>query len=171
MKLIPSRRDGIRLLEAFALCLALSAYPGVCSAGANSNPTGSKQRREESAPLANPQKPQLGGLISEISLIANPARYDGKHVVVEGYLTVGFEDTFLWLSPYDAQVFAISNALALAFTKDQMKQWRMFDHQPVQIDGTFWFPKVGSFGPCPNGALIKVKGVSSLLRLAPGVDQ
>ena len=104
-------------------------------------------------------------LVSIINLIAHPETYNGQQIAVQGYATVGFENNFLYQNPYDAQTFAISNALPLEITKDEMTQWRKFDHQPVRVEGTFFVPdpKKGSWFP-PNGSITKITLLEWLYR-------
>jgi hypothetical protein len=102
-----------------------------------------------------PQRRQLGELVSLIALIANPEKFNGKHVRVRGYATVGLENNFLYLNPYNAQVFGVENAIALDLSVAQFTQRRHLDHQPVEVEGTFFFP-IGGLGACPNGGITKI---------------
>ena len=107
------------------------------------------------------EKRPLGQFVSLIALIANPEKYIGKQVRVDGYGTVGFEKNFLYLNPYDAQVFNTCNAVRLYLTMEQSKQWQHIDHNPVEVDGTFSCPGCcsyppGTLLPCPYGLITKI---------------
>lgn len=43
--------------------------------------------------------------ISLVNLLANLKDYENKTIIIKGYFTYGFEDTFLFLSPYDCEMF------------------------------------------------------------------
>jgi hypothetical protein len=106
-------------------------------------------------------KPPPGEFVSLIALIANPEKYIGKQVRVDGYATVGFENNFLYLNPYDAQVFNTCNAVRLYLTAEQSKRWHHIDHNPVEVAGTFACPGcgtyvLGGFSPCPYGLITKI---------------
>ena len=48
----------------------------------------------------SPTRPMQGGLeVKFADLLANPARYDGKTVVVQGYPQIGFEERFFFANP------------------------------------------------------------------------
>jgi hypothetical protein len=51
--------------------------------------------------------------VSIIQLIANPAAFDGKRVLVVGYLTLEFENHAIWLSELDARHIITRNSLWL----------------------------------------------------------
>src|SRR5713101_3287996 len=91
-------------------------------------------------------------VVSLVSLIAEPEKYDGKVVVVTGYVSLGFERSFLFLSPYDSQEFILANALFLdlgnaalkprrelnASDKAKRKRWEaLLDHETCEVQGTF----------------------------------
>ncbi|HUY26789.1 MAG TPA: hypothetical protein VMV27_05170 [Candidatus Binataceae bacterium] len=95
-----------------------------------------------------------------IALIAQPQKYDGKRIVVTGFATMGFENTYLFLSPYDADEFT-NNALLLDFRsvdKSRFQRWsRELDHKTVEVEGTFYLPKNAAFWTgYPNGIITKI---------------
>ena len=49
--------------------------------------------------------------VSMAQLIANPRQFDGKRVLVSGFLTMGFESTALWLNKEDANSDISKNAV------------------------------------------------------------
>jgi hypothetical protein len=108
-----------------------------------------------------------------ISLIAEPEKYDGKTVVVIGYLSLGWERSFLFLSPYDSQEFITENALFLDLgnaaleprrelsesDKTKRKRWEAFlDHETGEVHGTFYLPKkAGAYWTgYPNGIITNI---------------
>jgi hypothetical protein len=113
--------------------------------------------------------------VSLISLIAEPQRYDGRVIVVTGYLSLGWERERLFLSPYDAQVFN-DNGIALDVgnvalgsppkptesEKKKIGQWSLLDHQTVEVEGTFYYPgkEKGSYwSGYPNGTITHITDV------------
>jgi hypothetical protein len=51
--------------------------------------------------------------VSLIQLVANPTAFDGKRVLVEGYVTLEFEHQAIWLSELDAKHIIPRNGLWL----------------------------------------------------------
>jgi hypothetical protein len=118
---------------------------------------------------------QPAPVVSIISLIAAPEKYDRKIVQVTGYVTLGFERNFLFLSPYDSQEFIARNALSLDFgnkvlepradldesEKAKHKQWEaLYDHQTVDVKGTFYYPKgVAFWTGYPNGIITNITDI------------
>ena len=80
-------------------------------------------------------------LTSLISLISRPEKYDGKNVVVIGFGTFGFENSYLYLSPYDAQHLVKQNAIWLSVKGYQFTRFRSLDHQTIAVEGTFHLPE------------------------------
>jgi hypothetical protein len=78
---------------------------------------------------------------SLISLISHPEKYDGKKVIVMGYATFGFEDSYLYLSPYDAQHLVKQNALWLNIKGYQFASLRSLDRQTIAVEGIFRLPE------------------------------
>jgi hypothetical protein len=94
---------------------------------------------------------------SLISLISRPEKYDGKNVVVMGYASFGFEDSYLYLSPYDAQHLVKQNALWLDIKGYQFTSFRSLDHKTIAVEGIFHLPENpknrGYWTNYPNGFL------------------
>lgn len=112
-------------------------------------------------------------VVSLVSLIAEPEKYDGKVVVVTGYVSLGFERSFLFLSPYDSQEFILANALFLDLgnaaleprrelnesDKGKRKHWEaLLDHETCEVQGTFYYPKKegGFWTGYPNGLITNI---------------
>jgi hypothetical protein len=62
--------------------------------------------------LVNAEDP-LEIAVSLIQLTANPTAFDGKGVLVQGYVTLEFENQAIWLSELDAKHVITRNSLWL----------------------------------------------------------
>ncbi len=113
-------------------------------------------------------------VVSMISLIANPEKFDRKPVWVTGYARFGFEESSLFLCPYDAQERIDDNALAIFVDLGKLKPHRkpnesemqnredweaIFDHHTVVVKGTFLYPKEGFWTGYPNGIIDKITDI------------
>ena len=58
-----------------------------------------------------------------------------------GYAIFGFEDSYLYLSPYDAQHLVKQNALWLNIKGYQFTNLRSLDHQTIAVEGIFHLPE------------------------------
>jgi len=80
---------------------------------------------------------QDDGPVSLIQLIANPAKYDGKQVLVVGFLRLEFEGNALYLHADDYKNNIYGNAIGVGVTK----QWRWSKDEVnmhyVMLGGTF----------------------------------
>jgi hypothetical protein len=76
---------------------------------------------------------------SIVRLLANPDRYDGKRIRIEGYLRVAFEGTAIYLSKDDADYAISSNGFWVDFDKDEIADdvAAKFDGKYVLIEGRF----------------------------------
>lgn len=118
--------------------------------------------------------------VSLVQLLATPERYNGKQVLVTGYLHLQFEDTALYFSKEDAQYG--SNALWVGFANDvkletvgnpsQRKRLKLssFDSRHVMVQGVFDSSMKGHLGGFPGGItnisrIVKLKRVSFWKRL------
>lgn len=57
---------------------------------------------------------------SLISIIANPERYDGKKIQVNGFLHLEYEDYGLYLSKVDADFLRMENSLRVDFSESEV---------------------------------------------------
>ncbi len=95
---------------------------------------------------------------SLISLISRPEKYDGKNVVVMGYATFGFENSYLYFSPYDAQHSLKQNAIWLNIKGSQFTRLGSLDHQTIAVEGIFHLPKNAAYWTnYPNGFIEVIK--------------
>jgi hypothetical protein len=99
-------------------------------------------------------------VVSPIALIANPEKYNGKKIVVTGFVSLGFERNRLFLSPYDAGEFNDNSLfLDLAGVDESLEtRWmKELDQKTVDIEGTFYLPKNAAYwSGYPNGIIGKI---------------
>lgn len=77
--------------------------------------------------------------VSMISLIAAPAKYDGRIVQTVGYLNVGSvpEDDSLWLHEEDGRLFITKNSIELRLSPAQRAKFKSASQTYVLVIGTF----------------------------------
>jgi len=123
---------------------------------------------------------------SLVSVLANPEKYDGKRVMVTGFLHFQFEDSALYLSKEDADYLNGKNALWVRYNFAAKLDWRCgekfpstlglsyFDARYVTLSGTFNMKEYGHMGAF-SGVLEDVVSVSEQRRWFDGkknvVDQ
>lgn len=86
--------------------------------------------------------------VSLIQLIANPSQFDGKRVVVGGFLSLEFEGHALYLHQDDFRVGNTSNAVALELPENWFTSTASIDcpnNRYVQLEGEFGMNN-GHFG-------------------------
>lgn len=88
--------------------------------------------------------------VSMISLIASPVSYDGKNVVVQGYLYGGGEEFSLYLGKEYMDLGIIENSIPLVFAGEGV-DLSIINKRPVIIEG--WFLVEREF---PHAAVIDV---------------
>src|SRR5580704_17864684 len=75
--------------------------------------------------------------VSIIQLLATPERFEGKSVVVSGFLRIQQEADLLYLSKEDYDNVILSNALWIDVSRDMLKDREKIDLNYVRIVGTF----------------------------------
>lgn len=81
--------------------------------------------------------------VSIYQLLVNPEKFDGKHVRLIGFVTVGFEDYMVYPHQDDARFTILNNGIPLvlphaAFVdKAVYQQYSALDYKYVIIEGTF----------------------------------
>lgn len=82
--------------------------------------------------------------VSVVSLIANPAAYEGKRVLVAGYLTtIHFEDCAVYLGKVDFDRQIVQNAVRLDWKECSPKPalkatpWAILSGRYAAVEGTF----------------------------------
>jgi hypothetical protein len=105
--------------------------------------------------------------VSMIRLIANPERYHGKPVHVEGFLRVGFEDNAIYLSREDANYLITKNGLGVTIVYEDWeklgKKPEDFKNSYVLIEGLFDKDNRGHLG-MNSGSIRDVWRVRELQR-------
>lgn len=87
--------------------------------------------------------------VSLVQLIANPDQFDGKRVVVGGFLSLEFEGHALYLHQDDFRVGNTSNAVALELPANWFTSTASIDcpnNRYVQLEGEFNGKNNGHFG-------------------------
>ena len=105
---------------------------------------------------------------SLIQVIANPERFDGKRIVVRGFVHLQFEDMALYLEKESADYLIPGNAVWLVFPagflSDADKQ--KFHRQYVMIEGVFRKDNRGHRGVFP-GAITEINGIKIIKKIEP----
>jgi hypothetical protein len=83
--------------------------------------------------------------ISLIQLIANPEKYDGRKVVVKGFLTLKFESTLLYLDKENRENGLHKNSIWINIQSDPNS---IYHEKYVTVVGTFDMKFNGHFGCC-----------------------
>jgi hypothetical protein len=110
--------------------------------------------------------------VSIIGLIATPNTYQGRTVLVTGYLTIGFEDNVLYLNRDDAVNGNSKNGVWIGYGKpvespDQLKEYdayyarlRPFNKGYVTLEGIFDGKATGHLDCC-SGELTSITRIVS----------
>jgi hypothetical protein len=96
--------------------------------------------------LVIPSKAEQPVDVSLIQLIANPEKFDGKHIRVIGFLRIEFEGNALYLHREDYQIGLLKNAIWVDVTPEMEKQSSKLDKQYVLLEGIFSANEKGHWG-------------------------
>ena len=75
--------------------------------------------------------------VSMIELIANPEKFDGKRVIVSGFVHFEFEGNALYFHEEDYRAGLRQNGIALYVTPEQQKQYAVCELKSCFVVGTF----------------------------------
>jgi hypothetical protein len=75
--------------------------------------------------------------VSIVALLAQPATGQARRVSVAGYLVLDFEGEALYLHKEDYENGLTNNAIRVALTEQQKKQYKGYDKRYVLIDSFF----------------------------------
>jgi hypothetical protein len=75
--------------------------------------------------------------VSMIQLIANPEKFDGKHIRVIGFLRIEFEGNALYFHRQDYEIGLLKNGIWVDVTPEMEKQSSKFNMQYVLLEGIF----------------------------------
>jgi hypothetical protein len=84
--------------------------------------------------------------VSMIRLLANPEKYHGKRVIVEGYMRLEFEGDAIYFHEEDYKKGLSSNSFWLDVSVEQLKKYRRINNQYVFIEGVFDAKHFGHMG-------------------------
>ena len=95
--------------------------------------------------------------VSMISLIANPDRYNGKRVIVSGFLHIEFESNMIYLNETDFKNNLTKNAIWIGITREQMESPMMLRCQNKYgfVKGIFDMNDKGHY-EMNSGAMTKI---------------
>ena len=97
-------------------------------------------------------------VVSLVELIANPEKFDGQRVIVQGFVRLEFEGTGLYFHEEDYRHGLRYNAVGLSTTYKERDQAKDFDLQYCTIIGTYHAVSAGYVGLW-SGSLSNVKFV------------
>ena len=72
--------------------------------------------------------------VSLVNLISNPEKYDGKKVIVSGYLSLDFEGSAIYLHKDDYENTITTNGV---WCVADLVKYKEFDHSYVSIEAVF----------------------------------
>jgi len=96
--------------------------------------------------------------LSLMQLIVNPNQYDNHRVIVEGFLTLDYENSALYLHADDASHYITKNAVWVSGSPDMKNRRYEINHHYVQIEGVFKASDTGHLGPY-NGTVSQIKRI------------
>ena len=123
-------------------------------------------------------------IVSFVQLLSHPEAYDGKKVVVFGFLHVQFEDSALYMSKTDADFIRGENSLWVSYNSDvklqpldgkeivggSRKDLEYFNGRYVTLEGTFNMKEHGHMGMF-FGFLERVSGLAEARQWFDGRKQ
>ncbi len=117
--------------------------------------------------LGEGHKPQWEHLksVSMIELIANPEKFDGKRVFVEGFLHFEFEGNALYFHEEDYRGGLWQNGVSLGVTPAQQKQYAVCESRNCFVVGTFHAIKSG-YGSLWSGHLNDITDIHTTITFA-----
>jgi hypothetical protein len=89
------------------------------------------------ASVVIPSKADQPPDVSMVQLIANPEKFDGKHIRVIGFLRIEFEGNALYFHREDYEIGLLKNAIWVDVTPEMQKQSSKFNMQYVLLEGIF----------------------------------
>jgi hypothetical protein len=109
--------------------------------------------------LVNAENP-LEIAVSLIQLIANPTAFDGKRVLVKGYVTLEFEKQAIWLSELDAKHIITRNSIWLDVENPVYANRAKIHTRYALVVGTFNAGRRGHLG-------LSAGAIENITRLDP----
>jgi hypothetical protein len=90
-------------------------------------------------------------IVSIVQLLSSPDKYDGKHVVVFGFLTIGQENDNLFLGKGDYENALLANSIWVDISDGMVKQQNELHLKYVRIVGVFHLGNTGRNSPSVGG--------------------
>jgi len=84
--------------------------------------------------------------VSLIRLIANPEKYDGKHIKVIGFLNLEFEGDAIYLHKEDYQASISKNGLWVDISRGDFAKYNKCNKKYVILEGVFDAEDTGHMG-------------------------
>ncbi len=123
------------------------------------------------ARVVRPQAPATEPLSgSLVSLIATPERYDGKLVLVRGFMVIEYEGLGVYLHREDWNRVIPKNGIWLNLTLDQQKRWKKISNSYAVIEGRFSATETGHLGGF-SGALNEITRVLQMRTSGGALDR
>jgi len=102
-------------------------------------------------------------IVSIIALIGNPEKFDGKRIIVVGFLSLEFESDILYLSREDSERGIPKNGLWVERTKQMIRNIEQLDGRYVVIEGIFSSERKGHMS-------ITSGGIFQVIRCEPWIE-
>jgi hypothetical protein len=83
---------------------------------------------------------------SLVDLIANPARWNGKRVIVDGFMHLEFEGNAIYVSEQDCRHFITKNGVWVDFREGSYGEAQALNDHYVRVQGTFDSKQRGHLG-------------------------
>jgi hypothetical protein len=90
-------------------------------------------------------------IVSMVQLLSSPERYDGKTVVVFGFLTIGQEDNNLYLGKGDYDNVLLANSIWVDVSREMLARSAELNLKYVRIVGVFRLGNAGHHGIAVGG--------------------
>lgn len=105
--------------------------------------------------------------ISLIQLMAHPERFDGRTVILMGYLKIRGTDSALFVSRQDLEDGLTFNSVGITNGGNEEFLQKSNDQKAVLVEATFEAdPDAPGLGHATAGQLIKIRNLSVLPKLA-----
>jgi hypothetical protein len=85
-------------------------------------------------------------IVSIVQLLSSPERYDGQHIAVLGFLTIGMENNNLYLAKNDYDNALLPNSIRVHISDEMVKKSEELNMKYVRIAGVFHVGHLGRNG-------------------------
>jgi hypothetical protein len=101
------------------------------------------------------QAPKSPKYVSIVQLLATPRKYDGKQVVVFGFLRIQQEGNRLYLGKADFDNVLLANSIWVEVSDDMVNRRLELDKKYVRVEGVFRIHRFG-FNPRDAGGITEI---------------